>query len=389
MDANAHLAWPFFEETHRTLAARASAWADGLTALRAAEADIDRSCRALVAALGREKLLRYAVAQDGAALDVRALCVLRETLAAHWGLADFAFAMQGLGSAPISLFGNEKLRKRYLPRAAGGEAIAAFALTEAGAGSDVGAIATTARRDGGDFVLDGEKCWISNGGIADFYVVFVRTGEGEGTRGLSALVVDADTPGLDASERVSVIAPHPMAHLRFERCRVPASHLVGDAGRGIAVALGTLDTFRSTVGAAAVGLARHALAEALAHATSRTQFGAPLSDYQLIRAKLAEMATAIDASALLVYRAAWARDTQSDRVTREAGMAKAFATEAAQKVIDEAVQILGALGVRSGSVVEELYREIRPLRIYEGTTEIQKLVIARTLIEEFGKEGAR
>jgi acyl-CoA dehydrogenase len=295
--------------------------------------------------------------------------------------------MQGLGSAPLSLFGSDEQRSRYLPRVAAGTAVAAFALTESGAGSDVGAIATTARRDGGQFVLDGQKQWISNGGIADFYVVFARTGEGTGTKGLSAFVVDKDTAGLDASERVSVIAPHPMAHVRFDGCRVPAGNLVGEVGRGIAVALGTLDTFRATVGAAAVGLARHAFAEALAHATSRRQFGAPLSDYQLIRAKLADMATAIDASALLVYRAAWERDTRADRVTREAGMAKAFATEAAQRVIDDAVQILGALGVRTGSVVEELYREIRPLRIYAGTTEIQKLVIARTLIDEFGKDG--
>ena len=388
MDERAHLDWPFFEDSHRALASRVAAWATGLDAMRGA-GDADRAARALVGALGEAGLLAYAVAGDSGRLDVRALCVLRETLAARWGLADFAFAMQGLGSAPISLFGDEGQRRRYLPRVAAGSAIAAFALTEAGAGSDVGAIATTARRDGAHFVLDGEKRWISNGGIADFYVVFARTGEGEGTKGLSAFIVDAGTPGLDAGERVSVIAPHPMATLRFSGCRVPAANLVGQAGRGIAVALGTLDTFRATVGAAALGLARHALREALAHATTRRQFGAPLSDYQLIRAKLAEMATAIDASALLVYRAAWVRDTRADRVTLEAGMAKAFATEAAQKVIDEAVQILGALGVSAGSPVEELYREIRPLRIYEGTTEIQKLVIARALIESDGKDGTR
>ncbi len=385
MDAQPHLQWPFLDDTHRALAARASAWTAELAALRA-EPDAERATRALVRSLGGAGLLAYA-AGAGGRLDVRALCVLRETLAAAWGLADFAFAMQGLGSAPIALFGSEAHREKYLPRVAGGEAVAAFALSEAGAGSDVGAIATTARRDGGHYVLDGEKRWISNGGIADFYVVFVRTGEGPATKGLSAIVVDAGTAGLDTSDRVEVIAPHPMANLRFDGCRVPVSNLVGDAGRGIAVALGTLDTFRATVGAAAVGLARHALAEALAHATTRHQFGAPLSDYQLIRAKLADMATAIDASALLVYRAAWTRDTRAERVTLEAGMAKAFATESAQRVIDEAVQILGALGVCAGSPVEELYREIRPLRIYEGTTEIQKLVIARALLDRNGKEG--
>ncbi|MDH4037653.1 MAG: acyl-CoA dehydrogenase family protein [Candidatus Krumholzibacteria bacterium] len=385
MDAQPHLQWPFLDDTHRALAARASAWTAELAALRA-EPDAERATRALVRSLGGAGLLAYA-AGVGGRLDVRALCVLRETLAAAWGLADFAFAMQGLGSAPIALFGSEAQREKYLPRVAGGEAVAAFALSEAGAGSDVGAIATTARRDGGHYVLDGEKRWISNGGIADFYVVFVRTGEGPATKGLSAIVVDAGTAGLDTSDRVEVIAPHPMANLRFDGCRVPVSNLVGDAGRGIAVALGTLDTFRATVGAAAVGLARHALAEALAHATTRHQFGAPLSDYQLIRAKLADMATAIDASALLVYRAAWTRDTRAERVTLEAGMAKAFATESAQRVIDEAVQILGALGVCAGSPVEELYREIRPLRIYEGTTEIQKLVIARALLDRNGKEG--
>jgi alkylation response protein AidB-like acyl-CoA dehydrogenase len=384
MEPRSHLDWPFFDEPHRALARRAAAWAQGVESFRSA-GDTDRASRALVRALGEAGLLAHTVAAEGARLDVRSLCVLREVLAARWGLADFAFAMQGLGSAPISHFGSEALRRAYLPRVAAGTAVAAFALSERGAGSDVGAVATTARRDGGDFVLDGEKCWISNGGIADFYVVFARTGEGEGTRGLSAFVVDAGTPGLDASERVSVIAPHPMAHLRFDGCRVPASNRVGEAGRGIAVALATLDTFRATVGAAAVGFARHALAEALAHARSRRQFGAPLSDYQLIRAKLADMATAIDAAALLVYRAAWVGDTGAGRVTLESGMAKAFATESAQRVIDDAVQILGALGVATGSPVEELYREIRPLRIYEGTTEIQKLVIARALIEPDAK----
>ncbi len=387
MGARSHLQWPFFDDVHGVLAGQAAAWCEGIAGLVTA-GDADASVRAMVHSLGTAGLLEHAAGRDGR-LDVRSLCVVREALASRSGLADFSFAMQGLGSAPMSLFGSEALRKRYVARVAAGDAIAAFALTEAGAGSDVGAIATTARRDGDHFVLDGEKCWISNGGIADFYVVFARTGEGEGTRGLSAIVVDADTPGLDAGERVHVIAPHPMAHVRFSGCRVPVENLVGESGRGIAVALGTLDTFRSTVGAAAVGLARRALAEALQHATTRHQFGAPLSEYQLIRAKLADMATAIDASALLVYRAAWLRDTGVERVALEAGMAKSFATESAQRVIDEAVQIFGALGVREGSAVEELYREIRPLRIYEGTTEIQKLVIARALLDEDGKDGRR
>lgn len=387
MGARSHLQWPFFDDVHGVLAGQAASWSEGIAGL-VTPGDADASVRAMVGSLGAAGLLEHAAGRDGR-LDVRSLCVVREALASRSGLADFSFAMQGLGSAPISLFGSETLRKRYVDRVAAGDAIAAFALSEAGAGSDVGAIATTARRDGDSFVLDGEKCWISNGGIADFYVVFARTGEGEGTRGLSAIVVDADTPGLDAGERVNVIAPHPMAHVRFSGCRVPVENLVGESGRGIAVALGTLDTFRSTVGAAAVGLARRALAEALQHATTRRQFGAPLSDYQLIRAKLADMATAIDAAALLVYRAAWLRDTGVERVGLEAGMAKSFATESAQRVIDEAVQIFGALGVREGSVVEELYREIRPLRIYEGTTEIQKLVIARALLDEDGKDGRR
>ncbi len=376
-----HLEWPFLEARHRALAGEAGVFAASALAGLRAVPDTDAAARGLVKALGHAGVLRHAVADERGQLDVRALCVLRETLAYHWGLADFAFAMQGLGSGPISLFGSRALKDEYLPRVAAGEAVAAFALTERDAGSDVGAVATTARRDGGSYVLDGEKRWISNGGLADFYVVFARTGEGEGTRGLSAFVVDAGTPGLDASERVIVTSPHPMATLTFSGCRVDASRRVGDPGRGIAVALGTLDVFRATVGAAAVGFARRALAEATAHTTQRRQFGSRLSEFQLVQAKLAEMATAIDAGALLVYRAAWAKDTGDGRVTRESAMAKLFATEAAQRVIDDAVQVHGALGVVSGSVMEDLYREIRPLRIYEGATDIQKLVIARSLLE--------
>jgi len=300
--------------------------------------------------------------------------------AQYSGLAEFVFAMQGLGSGPISLFGSDALRAEYLPAVAAGKSIAAFAISERDAGSDLGSIATTARADGAHYVLNGEKAWISNAGVADFYVVFAR--DGEGGKGLTAFVVDAGTRGLSVEERVDVSAPHPLGHLRFDDCRVPASKRVGDAGRGMAVALATLDVFRSTVGAAALGLARRALAEAAAHAKSRRAFGTTLSEFQLVRAKLADMATAIDASALLVYRAAWTKDTQGRRVTREAAMAKAFATESGQRVIDDAVQILGALGVVAGSTVERLYREIRPLRIYEGATDIQRLVIARSLLEE-------
>jgi alkylation response protein AidB-like acyl-CoA dehydrogenase len=313
---------------------------------------------------------------------VRSICICREVFAQYSGLAEFVFAMQGLGSGPISLFGSDALRAEYLPRVAAGSAIAAFAISEREAGSDLGAIATTAHADGAHYVLKGEKAWISNAGVADFYVVFARTGEGEGGKGLSAFVVDAGTRGLSVKERVDVSAPHPLGHLRLDDCRVPASKRVGGAGRGMAVALATLDVFRPTVGAAALGLARRALAEAVAHAKTRRAFGTTLSEFQLVRAKLADMATDIDASALLVYRAAWTKDTQGRRVTREAAMAKAFATESAQRVIDDAVQILGALGVVTGSAVERLYREIRPLRIYEGATDIQKLVIARSLLEE-------
>ncbi len=379
MTMSAHLEWPFFEDRHRALADRAGRWAEShLTGAKHA-GDLDRECRRLVAAYGDAGFLAHAAPRDGA-IDVRSVCICRETFAQHSGLAEFVFAMQGLGSGPISLFGSDALRAEYLPRVASGKAIAAFAISEREAGSDLGAVATTARADGAHVVIDGEKAWISNAGIADFYVVFARTGEG--SKGLSAFVVDAGTPGLTVSERVDVSAPHPLGTLRFDGCRVPASKRVGEAGRGMAVALATLDVFRATVGAAALGLARRAFSEATAHAASRRAFGTTLSEFQLVRAKLADMATAIDAAALLVYRAAWVKDTQKRRVTREAAMAKAFATEAAQRVIDDAVQILGALGVVAGSVVETLYREIRPLRIYEGATDIQRLVIARSLFEE-------
>ncbi|HEY0836747.1 MAG TPA: acyl-CoA dehydrogenase family protein, partial [Azospirillum sp.] len=314
-----------------------------------------------------------------ARLDVRSLCLVRETLARHAGLADFAFAMQGLGTGPITLFGTDAQKDAYLPRVGRGEAIAAFALSEPEAGSDVAATSTTARRDGDAWVLDGTKTWISNGGIADHYVVFARTGEAPGAKGLSAFIVDADSSGLSVTERIAVTAPHPLATLRFDGCRVPADRLLGRPGEGFRIAMATLDVFRSTVGAAALGFARRALDEAVRHAGSRRLFGAPLGDLQMTQAKLADMATEVDAAALLVYRAAWTKDEGAARVTREAAMAKLYATEAAQRVIDAAVQVFGGLGVTRGHVVESLYREIRPLRIYEGASEVQKIVIARQL----------
>jgi acyl-CoA dehydrogenase len=309
-------------------------------------------------------------------LDVRSLCLIRETLARTSGLADFAFAMQGLGSASIALFGSDALRQRYLPKVCAGTQIAAFALSEPEGGSDVSAMRTAARRDGDHYVLDGTKTWISNGGIAGHYVVFARTGEAPGAKGLSAFVVDADAPGLSIAARIQTIAPHPLATLAFRSCRVPADHLLGKPGEGFKIAMATLDIFRSTVGAAALGFARRALDEALARVHAREAFGQKLADFQITQNRIADMAVEIDAAALLIYRAAWTRDCVADRVTREASMAKMYATEAAQRVIDAAVQLHGGLGVVSGIPVERLYREIRALRIYEGTTEIQKLVIA-------------
>ena len=314
-------------------------------------------------------------------LDVRTLCIARETLAFRDGLADFAFAMQGLGTGSISLYGTNDLKRRYLPPVRDGKAIAAFALSEPEAGSDVAAMATTAKLDGNQFRIDGEKTWISNGGIADHYVVFARTGEAPGAKGLSAFVIDADTPGLSVAERIDVIAPHPLARLTFEGVRVPAANRLGGPGEGFKVAMATLDIFRSTVGAAALGFARRALHETIEHAATRKLFGAPLGDLQMTQATIADSATEVDAAALLVYRAAWTKDQGAARVTSEAAMAKMFATEAAQRVIDRAVQLHGGLGVTKGVKVEELYREIRALRIYEGATEVQKIVIAREALK--------
>ncbi|WP_373991120.1 acyl-CoA dehydrogenase family protein [Duganella sp. BuS-21] len=382
-----YLAWPFFESRHAALEQALDAWATEQVAGDHGHGhDVDAACRQLVRQLGEGGWLRHAIggtAHGGAgdSIDTRAICLIRETLARHNGLADFAFAMQGLGSGAISLFGSEANRAAYLPRVARGEAIAAFALSEPQAGSDVAAMQCAAMRDGDDYVLNGEKTWISNGGIADFYVVFARTGEQPGARGISAFIVDADTPGLEIAERINVIAPHPLARLVFTNCRVPASKRLGEAGQGFKVAMATLDVFRTSVAAAALGFARRALDEALAHAKQRQMFGQVLADFQLTQAKLAGMATGIDTSALLTYRAAWQRD-QGEKVTKEAAMAKLHATETAQQVIDAALQMFGGQGVVSGHAVESLYREIRALRIYEGATEVQQLIIARELLKE-------
>ncbi len=349
--------------------------------------DVDATCRALVRQLGEAGWLRYGVGGTaygghGDTIDTRAVCLLRETLAKHSGLADFALAMQGLGSGAISLAGNDAQKSRYLPGVARGEAIAAFALSEPEAGSDVAAMALAARAEGDDYVLDGEKTWISNGGIADFYVVFARTGEAPGARGISAFVVDAGTPGLEIAERIDVIAPHPLARLRFTGARVKRSQMLGAPGEGFKIAMRTLDIFRTSVAAASLGFARRAMAEGLARAASRKMFGQTLGDFQLTQAKLAQMALTIDSSALLVYRAAWLRD-QGESVTREAAMAKWHASEGAQQVIDAAVQLWGGMGVQSGNIVESLYREIRSLRIYEGATEVQQLIVGRDLLKAY------
>lgn len=379
------LAWPFFEERHRAFAATLSDWADAaLPGLP--HGDVDAACRARVRALGDAGFLKAVVpaAHGGLteALDVRTLCLAREILAARDGLADFSFAMQGLGTGSITLAGPEAMKRRILPGIRDGERIAAFALSEKEAGSDVAAMATTAAPDGNSHVrIDGEKTWISNGGIADHYVVFARSGEGPGARGLSAYLVEADNPGLSVTERIEVIAPHPLATLRFDGCRVPVENRIGGPGDGFRVAMATLDVFRSTVGAAALGFARRALHETVAHAARRRLFGGALGDLQLSQAAIADSAAEVDAAALLVYRAAWTKDMGAPRVTREAALAKMVATENAQKVIDRAVQIHGGLGVTKGVKVEELYREIRALRIYEGATEVQKVVIARDLLK--------
>jgi len=386
MADSSFLDWPFFEERHRKLAKDLESWASVHLAA-SHDANIDEACRQLVRELGSGGWLKYAIggiAYGAAAdnIDTRALCIIRETLARHSGLADFAFAMQGLGSGAITLFGTEAQKTKYLAQVAQGMSIAAFALSEPEAGSDAAAMQCEATQRGDSYELNGEKTFISNGGIADFCVLFARTSESGGSRGITAFIVDAQTPGLEIAERIQVMAPHPLARLKFTNCRLAVSQRLGEPEQGFKVAMATLDVFRTSVAAAAVGFARRALEEALRRATSRKMFGQTLADFQLTQAKLAEMATGIDAAALLTYRAAWLRD-QGQNVTVAAAMAKMTATETAQKVIDAAVQMFGGQGVVSEEPVERLYREIRPLRIYEGATEVQQLIIARGIIKRF------
>jgi acyl-CoA dehydrogenase len=370
------LAWPFFEDRHRAFHAALEDWCG--RNLPVGHADVDAACRELVARLGRDGWLAHTAPgpEANGSIDVRTLCLARETLARHDGLADFAFAMQGLGAGAISLFGTAE-QKAWLSATRAGKAIAAFALTEPRSGSDVAALDTTAVRDGASWRLDGEKTWISNGGIADLYLVFARTGGAPGAKGISALLVPADTPGLAIAERLETIAPHPLARLRFDHMRLPETALIGLPGDGFRIAMSVLDVFRSTVGAAALGFARRAFDATLARVSRRELFGAPMAALQMVQGHVADMALDIDAAALLVYRAAWTKDTGAARVSREASMAKLFATDRAQAVIDKAVQLHGAEGLRAGSVVETLYREIRALRIYEGASDVQKIVIAR------------
>lgn len=378
------LSWPFFEDRHLSLAADLEAWAQrNLSTVD--HSNTDAACRQLVTMLGQSGFASYSAAEDGC-LDVRSLCLIRETLARHDGLADFAFAMQGLGTGAISLFGSHEQKSSWLPKTKAGEAIAAFALTEPGSGSDVANNTMSATRDGDDYVLNGQKTWISNGGIADVYTVFARTGEAPGARGMSAFVVPANTPGLTISERLETIAPHPLATLDFDDLRLPASAMIGEPGQGFKIAMSVLDVFRSTVAAAALGFARRALDEALGRVTKRHVQGAPLFDLQMVQGHIADMALDVDASALLVYRAAWAKDSGAARVTREAAMAKLFATDQAQTIIDKAVQLHGGDGVKSGETVEKLYREIRALRIYEGASDVQRVVIARQALGAYQGE---
>ncbi len=369
------LNWPFFEDKHRALQAEVDAWA--AKNLPADHGDVDASCKKLVADLGAAGFLKHSGAGDGEKLDVRGLCLIRETLARHDGLADFAFAMQGLGMGTVSLFGNLEQRQ-WLAKTRSGEAISAFALSEPKSGSDVANIECSAELRGNHYVINGEKTWISNGGIA----VFARTGEAPGAKGLSAFLVPAGTKGLEIAERIDVVAPHPLARLKFNEMELPPSAMIGQPGQGFKIAMSVLDVFRSTVGAAALGFARRALDETLNRAANRELFGAPLFDLQMVQGHIADMALDVDAAALLIYRAAWTKDMGAERVTREAAMAKLYATERAQEVIDKAVQIHGGDGVRKGSVVESLYREIRALRIYEGASDVQKIVIARQAMGE-------
>jgi len=369
------LDWPFFEHQHRALAAELDTWA-AANLNTVDHSDTDTACRQLVRMLGDAGFASQSGSEDGK-LDVRTLCLIRETLARYDGLADFAFAMQGLGTGAITLFGSDEQRAEWLPLTRSGQAISAFALTEPGSGSDVAANTMTATLDGNHYVLSGQKTWISNGGIADVYTVFARTGEAPGAKGMSAFVIPADTPGLVITERLETIAPHPLATLEFENVRVPASAMIGEPGQGFKIAMSVLDVFRSTVAAAALGFARRALDEALTRVTARKVQGAPLFDLQMVQGHIADMALDVDAAALLIYRAAWTKDSGAPRITREAAMAKLFATDQAQQVIDKAVQLHGGDGVKSNETVEKLYREIRALRIYEGASDVQRVIIAR------------
>tara|TARA_B100000902_G_scaffold333709_1_gene332410 strand:+ start:1642 stop:2796 length:1155 start_codon:yes stop_codon:yes gene_type:complete len=369
------LTWPFLEDRHRELSEALDAWCEAN--LGAVEhADTDAACRRLVTLLGEAGFAAHSGAEDGK-LDVRTLCLIRETLARHDGLADFSFAMQGLGTGAISLFGSEEQKAKWLPQTRLGKAISAFALTEPGSGSDVAANKMTATLDGNHYILNGQKTWISNGGIADVYTVFARTGEEPGTKGMSAFVMPADADGLSIAERLETIAPHPLATLNFDNVRLPATAMIGSSGQGFKIAMSVLDVFRPTVAAAALGFARRALDESLDRVTTRHVQGAPLFDLQMAQGHIADMALDIDAAALLVYRAAWTKDSGAPRVTREAAMAKLFATDQAQVIIDKAVQLHGGDGVKSGETVEKLYREIRALRIYEGASDVQRVIIAR------------
>jgi acyl-CoA dehydrogenase len=377
------LAWPFFDDKHKILAQQLDDWASQ-NLVTIDHSDTDQACRNLVSTLGAGGWLQNAAVdpQGTEPLDVRTLCLIRETLARYDGLADFAFAMQGLGTGAISLFGTEVQKAEWLPLVRSGQVISAFALTEPQSGSDVANSTMTATLDGGDYVLNGEKTWISNGGIADVYTVFARTGDAPGARGLSAFIVPATTAGLSVTERLETIAPHPLATLQFEDCRIPANAMISSSGAGFKIAMSVLDVFRSTVAAAALGFARRALDEACARVTARHVQGAPLADLQMVQGHIADMAVDIDASALLIYRAAWTKDSGAPRITREAAMAKLFSTDQAQRVIDKAVQLHGGDGVRSGETVEMLYREIRALRIYEGASDVQRVIIARQTLSD-------
>jgi len=386
MSDQSFLDWPFFNGEHRELAARLDQWAyDHLPTVTANEHhDLDSTCKAIVKALGEAGFTTYAVPASAGGhhdkLDVRSLCLIRETLARHNALSDFAFAMQGLGSGPVSLFGSEAQQAGYLNAVAAGDKIAAFALSEPDAGSDVAGMSCRAQRDGDDWIINGTKTWISNAGIADFYTVFARTDDMGGAKGISCFIVEAGAPGFEVTERIDLVAPHPLGTLTFTDCRIPAAQLVGTEGKGFAIAMATLDVFRSTVAAAALGMARRALDETLDYTAERNIYGGTLGELQLVQSKIGEMALGVDSSALMIYRAAWTKDCAAERVTREAAMAKYHATETEQQVIDAAVQLHGGKGVTKGYIVEALYRDIRALRIYEGASEVQTTIIARQTI---------